>query len=105
MVSAAVLLLAGMLAEPMQCEALAKLALPRATITSARWMAAGPFTPPVAQGEGAPAPATGAPRTTALMLPAHCQVAMVMTPSSDSHIEAEVWLPAEWNGKFQAVGN
>ena len=28
-----------------------------------------------------------------------------MRPSGDSHIEAEVWLPAEWNGKFQAVGN
>jgi feruloyl esterase len=32
-------------------------------------------------------------------------VAIVMKPSSDSHIEAEVWLPAQWNGKFQAVGN
>ena len=39
------------------------------------------------------------------MLPAHCRVAIVMRPSADSHIEAEVWLPAEWNGKFQAVGN
>jgi feruloyl esterase len=33
-------------------------------------------------------------------------VAAVLTPSSDSHIEIEVWMPAEnWNGKFQAVGN
>jgi feruloyl esterase len=33
-------------------------------------------------------------------------VAAVLTPSSDSHIEMEVWMPAEnWNGKFQAVGN
>ncbi len=40
------------------------------------------------------------------MLPAHCKVAAVLTPSPDSHIEMEVWLPAEtWNGKFQAVGN
>ena len=31
---------------------------------------------------------------------------MVLTPSSDSHIEMELWLPAaDWNGKFQAVGN
>jgi len=29
---------------------------------------------------------------------------MVLTPSSDSHIEVEVWLPEKWNGKFQAVG-
>src|SRR5262245_38793364 len=104
--SAVVLLLAGMLADPTQCEALAKLALPNTTITSAQWTAAGPFTPPSAQGEGAPAPAAGAARTAPpLMLPAHCRVAIVMKPSADSHIEAEVWLPAEWNGKFQAVGN
>ena len=28
-----------------------------------------------------------------------------LKPSPDSHIEVEVWLPADWNGKFQAVGN
>jgi feruloyl esterase len=29
-----------------------------------------------------------------------------MTPTSDSDIKAEVWLPVDgWNGKFQAVGN
>jgi feruloyl esterase len=40
------------------------------------------------------------------MLPAYCRVAMVLAPSSDSHIEMELWLPAaDWNGKFQAVGN
>jgi feruloyl esterase len=40
------------------------------------------------------------------MLAEHCRVAAVLTPSSDSHIEMEVWLPTEnWNGKFQAVGN
>src|SRR5215510_2555728 len=39
------------------------------------------------------------------MLPAHCRVAAVLAPSSDSHIEMEVWLPADWNGKFEAVGN
>ncbi len=37
--------------------------------------------------------------------PAHCRVAAVLTPSSDSHIEMELWMPAEWNGKFEAVGN
>jgi feruloyl esterase len=40
------------------------------------------------------------------MLPEHCRLQVVLTPSSDSHVEMEVWLPAEgWNGKFQAVGN
>src|SRR5262245_14682788 len=101
--SAVVLWLAGMLADPTQCEALAKVALPNTTITSAQWMAAGPFTPPSAQGEGAQAAGAARPAPP-LMLPAHCHVAIVMKPSADSHIEAEV-LPAEWNGKFQAVGN
>ena len=40
------------------------------------------------------------------MLPEHCRVELVLAPSSDSHIEMEVWLPTQnWNGKFQAVGN
>jgi feruloyl esterase len=30
---------------------------------------------------------------------------MVLTPSRDSHIEVEVWLPANWNGRLQAIGN
>ena len=35
-----------------------------------------------------------------------CRVAATLTPSSDSDIKIEVWLPASgWNGKFQAVGN
>jgi feruloyl esterase len=33
-------------------------------------------------------------------------VAATLTPSSDSAIKIEVWLPVSgWNGKFQAVGN
>jgi Tannase and feruloyl esterase len=40
------------------------------------------------------------------MLPAHCRIAAVIAPSADSHIEVEFWLPsADWNGKFEAVGN
>jgi feruloyl esterase len=103
------------------CEKLAALALPDTTITSAQHVPAGPFTPPAPQGppggpvaanpqaagRGAPAggrgQGPGAPQAT---LPAHCRVQAVLKPSSDSHIEMEVWLPAEnWNGKFQAVGN
>ena len=34
------------------------------------------------------------------------RVAAVLTPTADSHIEMEVWMPlTKWNGKFQAVGN
>ena len=30
----------------------------------------------------------------------------MLTPSADSHIESEVWLPdMDWNGKFEEVGN
>jgi feruloyl esterase len=36
----------------------------------------------------------------------YCKVSLVMTPSKDSDIRAEVWLPASgWNGKYLAVGN
>lgn len=86
-----VLTLAVMLADSSQCDAIAKLALTNTTITSARWVTAG-----ASDASGA----SGAP-----VLPAHCRVAIVMKPSADSNIEAEVWLPAEWNGKFEAVGN
>ena len=96
------LTLAAVLADPSQCDAIAKLALPNTTITSARWADAEP--PPSAPAApavaGAQRPAAPTPT-----LPPHCRVAIVLRPSSDSHIEAEVWLPAQWNGKFQAVGN
>src|SRR5439155_19139688 len=39
-------------------------------------------------------------------LPAFCRVAATLKPTSDSDIKIEVWMPvADWNGKFQAVGN
>lgn len=40
-----------------------------------------------------------------ISLPPHCRVAAVLSPSNDSHIEMELWLPVDWNGKFLAVGN
>src|SRR3954452_23451250 len=44
--------------------------------------------------------------TAAESVPGHCRVAAVLTPTPDSHIEMEVWMPlTNWNGKFQAVGN
>jgi feruloyl esterase len=78
------------------CEALASLALPQARVTKAQFVAAGGLTMPNA-GRGAAMYA---------QLPALCRVAAVLTPSADSHIQMEIWLPAEnWNGKFLAVGN
>ncbi len=39
-------------------------------------------------------------------LPAFCRVQGVIAPSTDSHIEFEVWLPAAgWNGKYHGEGN
>ncbi len=105
----------------MACDKIAALALPNTTITAAQLVPAGPFTPPAPQGPpggpvapAAPAGGRGAaaggrgqgPAAPQIVLPVHCRVQVVLKPSSDSHIEMEVWLPAEnWNGKFQAVGN
>ena len=82
------------------CERLAaSLDLPNAKVTLAQPVTSHRFTPPAAPGAGAP-PAALAD------LPPFCRVALTLTPSSDSDIKSEVWLPlAGWNGKFQQVGN
>jgi feruloyl esterase len=37
---------------------------------------------------------------------AYCRVVLTLTPSRDSDITVELWMPTTgWNGKFQAVGN
>src|SRR5688572_305320 len=75
------------------CEALKSLSLPGVAITATELIPAGS---PQARGRGGPA----------VPLPAHCRVAATLQPSSDSHVEMELWMPAEnWNGKFLAVGN
>jgi Tannase and feruloyl esterase len=76
------------------CEGLADLKLPNTTITTAQSVAAGAFTP-----------VTGL-ATPYKELPAFCRVAGVIKPTSDSEIKFEVWMPiANWNGKFQGIGN
>jgi feruloyl esterase len=59
--------------------------------------------PQAGRGQQGPAVAAQPPQR----LPAHCRVQLVLTPSSDSHIEMEMWMPPAdaWNGKFMAVGN
>jgi feruloyl esterase len=72
------------------CEDLAALKLPDTTITLAKTIAAGSYS-------------TAAPFKN---LPAFCRVTGTIKPTSDSDIKFEVWLPvANWNGKFQGVGN
>ena len=79
------------------CENLASLALPHAKIDSAQMVSAGAFAQPSGRG-GAVNPFA--------KLPAFCRVTATLTPTSDSDIKTEIWLPASgWNGKFQAVGN
>ena len=82
------------------CEGLKAFALKNATITEAQMVAAGTFIAPGGQ------PAAAARINVFKDLPEFCRVAVTLTPTSDSDIKVEVWLPANgWNGKFQAVGN
>ena len=78
------------------CEKLGNIALPNASIDSAQLVPAGGFVQ--AGGRGA--------ANTFANLPAFCRVTATLTPSSDSDIKTEIWLPATgWNGKFLAGGN
>ncbi len=77
------------------CESLGTVKLKDAKITSAAVVAAGAFISP----DGPP---NGAYKT----LPAFCRVQGVATPSADSQIGFEVWLPVSgWNGKYFGIGN
>jgi feruloyl esterase len=80
------------------CESLASLKLQNTTITMAQVVPAEGFSRP---SIGTSAAEQGFSNTVAF-----CRVAATLTPSSDSDIKVEVWLPTSgWNGKFQAVGN
>ncbi len=92
----------GAMAPAVSCDSLASLALPNVTITGAEAVEAGAFVPPMPPGRSL---SEGQARQYGA-LPAFCRVAATLTPSSDSDIKVEVWMPAEgWNGKLQAVGN
>jgi len=80
------------------CERLKSLSLPTTVITSVESFPAGPYLP-----VGLPADASQQAR---IQLPAHCRVSVVLSPTPDSHIEMELWLPVPpaWNRKYLAVG-
>jgi feruloyl esterase len=87
------------------CESLASLALPNAKVDQAQTVAPGAFVPPTA-GATATGGRGAAVARLYSSLPSFCRVTATLTPSPDSDIKVEVWLPmAGWNGKFQAVGN
>src|SRR5512134_1787309 len=88
------------------CHTLQSVSLSQATITTAQVIPAGPFVPPPPPQTAAGGRQGGAPAQPPAPIPEHCRVTMVLKPSSDSHINVELWMPTQnWNGKFLAVGN
>src|SRR5262245_13329681 len=85
-------------AAPAPCESLAQTKVTNGQVLSAETVPAGAFAPPGATTAAATAPFKA--------LPAFCRVTLKLTPSSDSDIRVEVWLPQSgWNRKLQASGN
>jgi feruloyl esterase len=83
-------------AGPIACEALRQVPLTNGTLTAAESVPAGGFTPPSTNGPGDAFKA----------LPAFCRVTARLTPTPDSDIRVEVWLPLSgWNRKVLAGGN
>ena len=78
------------------CEDLARAAPPGARITVSEMRTAGAFAIPAGGGGFGPS---------SLTLPRFCRVAATLSPTPDSEIRMELWLPARWNGKFLMVGN
>jgi feruloyl esterase len=105
LLAAALLLASPALAqstESAKCANLQQLTLDHAHVTSAEVVPASAFIAP-------PRP-TGPAEQIPLYkhLPAFCRVKVEATPSSDSNINIEVWLPVEaaaWNHRFQGLGN
>jgi feruloyl esterase len=76
------------------CDSLQSMATPQVAITTE---AVAAVTPRPGAGRGGPA---------VVATPAYCKVKLVLKPTADSKINAELWLPNEnWNGRFMAVGN
>src|SRR5262245_4805668 len=80
------------------CADLKNAKIADATITAAESVPAGEYRP------AGQAPPAGKQQAAPLQVPAFCRVAVTLKPTADSNVDFEVWLPAEWNGKYQAVG-
>jgi feruloyl esterase len=96
---AAFLFLAFPVQAQQSCESLASLKIPNLTITSAKAFPAG-WELPTQEGFIN----TKAGQKVAVPF---CRIEAYSTPSKDSHVGIEVWLPLsdKWNGKFFGVGN
>jgi feruloyl esterase len=74
------------------CASLTGLTLPQTMITVAQSIPAGSYTAPNGQVYGG--------------LPAFCRVAATLTPTPDSDINIEVWMPfSTWNGRYLGTGS
>jgi hypothetical protein len=83
------------------CAKLSQLTLSKAKIVSAQTIDAGAFTPPTMRTPWL----VGNPELYK-SLSAFCRAVVEATPSEDSSIKIEVWMPADgWNGKFRGQGN
>jgi len=97
------------------CDNLRSVTIPNVTISASEVVT--PQPPPTGRGgrgvpTGAPGNGTGRgapigpPPPGPPPLPEYCRVRLLLTPTSDSKINAELWLPkTTWNGRFMAVGN
>jgi feruloyl esterase len=74
------------------CGRITSMSLPETVIESAVVVPAGPFQAPGARGRGGEARPE---------VPAFCRVSATAKP----RIRFEVWLPHNWNGRFEGVGN
>ena len=79
------------------CENLSSFSMENMQVNATEVVAAGSFSP------------TGANASSAQLyqsLPEFCRGSLTLTPSPDSDIKMELWLPTQsWNGKYLAVGN
>ena len=98
--AAAVLLSAAAARAATTCEGLINLSLPHGQVTAAQTITGGTLnTPP-----GCTTGSTGC--TTNTGLPQFCRVAGTATPTNDSIINFEVWIPTDssFNGKYEQLG-
>jgi feruloyl esterase len=92
--------------EARSCESLARLRLAGAKILLTQTVAAGAFTVPANT-----TPWLAGDPSFYKKLPAFCRVVVEATPSNDSNIKIELWMPAGgkesngWNGKLLGQGN
>jgi len=89
------------------CANLAHVALPQATITLAQTVPAGGFQMPQEETGGVGGVVHQPnPQDDTSKLPAFCRIAATLSPSSDSAIRMELWLPVSgWNHKYVGVSN